>query len=118
MSNYTQHLKSQKKYTLQLGTIYTNYNSFSLGGSIPHNMARTLVPRQPYSEAVPSSGGRLQKLQTGKFHTSPLFLCLFAIHKIYSKYKVTKSTNSLETIYYSPFLILLRRDIKHRYRNF
>ena len=23
-------------YTLQLGTIYTNHNSFSPGGSIPH----------------------------------------------------------------------------------
>lgn len=36
MSNYTQHLKSKKMYTLQLGTIYTNHNSFSPGGSIPH----------------------------------------------------------------------------------
>ena len=59
MSNYTQHLKSKKMYTLQLGTIYTNHNSFSPGGYIPHNMARTLIPRQPYSEAVPSTGGRL-----------------------------------------------------------
>lgn len=37
MSNYTQHLKSKKMYTLQLGTIYTNHNSFSPGGPIPHN---------------------------------------------------------------------------------
>ena len=30
-------------YTLQLGTIYTNHNSFSPGGSIPHNMACSLT---------------------------------------------------------------------------
>jgi hypothetical protein len=36
MSNYTQHLKSKKNmYTLQLGTMYTNHNSFSPGGYIP-----------------------------------------------------------------------------------
>ena len=55
MSNYTQHLKSKKMYTLQLGTIYTNHNSFSPGGPIPHNLAWALMPRQPYSEAVPST---------------------------------------------------------------
>ena len=42
-------------YTLQLGTIYTNHNSFSPGGPIPHNLAWALMPRQPYSEAVPST---------------------------------------------------------------
>ena len=29
------------------------------GGPIPQNMARALMPRQPYSVAVPSTGGRL-----------------------------------------------------------
>ena len=29
------------------------------GGPIPHNMARVLMPRQPYSVAVLSTGGRL-----------------------------------------------------------
>ena len=29
------------------------------GGPIPHNMARPLMVRQPYSVAVPSTGGRL-----------------------------------------------------------
>lgn len=48
MSNYTQHLKSKKNiYTLQLGTIYTNHNSFSPGGPSPHNMAQTALVRQP-----------------------------------------------------------------------
>ena len=28
------------------------------GGPIPQNMARALMPRQPYSVAVPSTGGR------------------------------------------------------------
>ena len=32
------------------------------GGPNPHNMARALMPRQPYSEAVPSTGGRLHPL--------------------------------------------------------
>ena len=31
-------------------------------GPIPQNMARALMPRQPYSEAVPSTGGRLHPL--------------------------------------------------------
>ena len=30
----------------------------SLGAPIPQNMARALMPRQPYSVAVPSTGGR------------------------------------------------------------
>ena len=34
----------------------------SQGGPIPHNMARPLMVRQPYSEAVPSTGGRLHPL--------------------------------------------------------
>ena len=29
------------------------------GGPIPHNLARALMPRQPYSVAVLSTGGRL-----------------------------------------------------------
>ena len=32
------------------------------GGPIPHNMARPLMVRQPYSVAVPSTGGRLHPL--------------------------------------------------------
>ena len=31
----------------------------SPGGSIPQNLARALMPRQPYSVAVLSTGGRL-----------------------------------------------------------
>ena len=33
-----------------------------LGGPIPHNLAQTFVVRQPYSVAVPSTGGRLHPL--------------------------------------------------------
>ena len=32
------------------------------GGPSPQNLARALMPRQPYSEAVPSTGGRLHPL--------------------------------------------------------
>ena len=32
------------------------------GGPIPHNLARALMPRQPYSVAVLSTGGRLHPL--------------------------------------------------------
>ena len=32
------------------------------GGPNPHNMARVLMPRQPYSVAIPSTGGRLHPL--------------------------------------------------------
>ena len=32
------------------------------GGPIPQNMARAWMPRQPYSVAVPSTGGRLHPL--------------------------------------------------------
>ena len=32
------------------------------GGPIPHNLARPLMVRQPYSVAVPSTGGRLHPL--------------------------------------------------------
>ena len=32
------------------------------GGPIPHNMARPLMVRQPYSVAVLSTGGRLHPL--------------------------------------------------------
>ena len=46
-------------YTLQLGTIYTNHNSFSPGGPIPHNMACSLMPRQPYNIAVSITTGQL-----------------------------------------------------------
>ena len=34
------------------------YSKLSPGGPIPHNLARALMPRQPYSVAVPSTGGR------------------------------------------------------------
>ena len=37
-------------------------NSSCPGGPIPQNMARALMPRQPYSVAVPSTGGRLHPL--------------------------------------------------------
>ena len=33
-----------------------------LGGPIPQNMAKTASVRQPYSVAVPSTGGRLHPL--------------------------------------------------------
>ena len=33
-------------------------NTLYQGGPIPQNMARALMPRQPYSVAVPSTGGR------------------------------------------------------------
>ena len=36
-----------------------NYSKLYLGGPIPHNLARALMPRQPYSVAVLSTGGRL-----------------------------------------------------------
>ena len=32
------------------------------GGPIPHNLVRPLMVRQPYSVAVPSTGGRLHPL--------------------------------------------------------
>ena len=32
------------------------------GGPIPQNLARPLMVRQPYSVAVPSTGGRLHPL--------------------------------------------------------
>ena len=32
------------------------------GGPIPHNLASALMPRQPYSVAVLSTGGRLHPL--------------------------------------------------------
>ena len=35
------------------------YSKLSPGGPIPHNLARALMPRQPYSVAVLSTGGRL-----------------------------------------------------------
>ena len=37
-------------------------NILSPGGPIPHNLARALMPRQPYSVAVLSTGGRLHPL--------------------------------------------------------
>ena len=36
-----------------------SYSKLSPGGPIPHNLARALMPRQPYSVAVLSTGGRL-----------------------------------------------------------
>jgi hypothetical protein len=36
-----------------------NYKLLFPGGPIPHKMARALMPRQPYSVAVLSTGGRL-----------------------------------------------------------
>jgi len=36
-----------------------NYKLLFPGDPIPHNLARALMPRQPYSEAVLSTGGRL-----------------------------------------------------------
>ena len=36
-----------------------NYSKLYPGGPIPHNLARALMPRQPYSVAVLSTGGRL-----------------------------------------------------------
>ena len=47
----------QKSVNYKLLTV--NYNLLSPGGPSPHNLARALMPRQPYSEAVPSTGGRL-----------------------------------------------------------
>ena len=35
-----------------------NYSKLYPGGPIPHNLARALMPRQPYSVAVLSTGGR------------------------------------------------------------
>ena len=32
-----------------------NYSKLYPGGPIPHNLARALMPRQPYSVAVPST---------------------------------------------------------------
>ena len=32
-----------------------SYSKLSPGGPIPHNLARALMPRQPYSVAVPST---------------------------------------------------------------
>ena len=37
-------------------------NILSPGGPIPQNLARALMPRQPYSVAVLSTGGRLHPL--------------------------------------------------------
>ena len=37
----------------------SSYYNFIQGGPIPQNMARPLMVRQPYSVAVPSTGGRL-----------------------------------------------------------
>ena len=39
-------------------TCRSKYLFFSPSGPIPHNMARPLMVRQPYSVAVPSTGGR------------------------------------------------------------
>ena len=36
--------------------------AYAPGGPIPQNMARALMPRQPYSVAVLSTGGRLHPL--------------------------------------------------------
>ena len=36
-----------------------NYSKLYPGGPIPHNLARALMPRQPYSVAILSTGGRL-----------------------------------------------------------
>ena len=36
-----------------------SYSKLYPGGPIPHNLARALMPRQPYSVAVLSTGGRL-----------------------------------------------------------
>ena len=44
----------QKSVNYKLLTV----NCYSPGGPIPQNMARALMPRQPYSEAVLSTGGR------------------------------------------------------------
>jgi|GEM_PF-6659442 len=49
-------------YTLQLGTMYTNHNSFSPGGPSPHNLAQTFDAPPTLSVAVPSTGGRLHPL--------------------------------------------------------
>ena len=43
-------------------TCRSKYLVFSPSGPIPQNMARALMPRQPYSVAVPSTGGRLHPL--------------------------------------------------------
>ena len=43
--------------------IYTSDALFLIqGGPIPHNLARPLMVRQPYSVAVLSTGGRLHPL--------------------------------------------------------
>ena len=44
----------QKSENYKLLTV----NCYSPGGPIPHNLARALMPRQPYSVAVLSTGGR------------------------------------------------------------
>ena len=43
-------------------TCRSKYLFFSLCGPIPHNLARPLMVRQPYSVAVLSTGGRLHPL--------------------------------------------------------
>ena len=50
------------KSTVNYKLLTVNYKLLFPGGPIPQNMARALIPRQPYSEAVPSTGGRLHPL--------------------------------------------------------
>ena len=53
-----------------------NYSKLYPGGPIPHNLARALMPRQPYSVAVPSTGGRLH----------PSFLRREGLVRMYQEY--------------------------------
>ena len=53
---------SQGKSALITTKSIVNYKLLFPGGPIPHNMAKTALVRQPYSVAVPSTGGRLHPL--------------------------------------------------------
>ena len=48
----------QKYYCIKIGSC----KQLTPGGPIPHNLARPLMVRQPYSVAVLSTGGRLHPL--------------------------------------------------------
>ena len=54
------------KSTVNYKLLTVNYKLLFPGGPSPQNLARPLMVRQPYSVAVPSTGGRLHPLSSGK----------------------------------------------------
>ena len=62
LRNHQENHKKSASYQQITTKSTVNYKLLSPCGPIPQNMARALMPRQPYSVAVLSTGGRLHPL--------------------------------------------------------